>query len=399
MLSRTQVAALVMDVTGLPLPAFQQLLRQRAELALAWLIRSIEACGGEGSAVFYSRLYRPLRGWADAYPETTGYIIPTLIDCGKRFDREDLGTLAVLQARWVMSLQYVDGALPGGAVVRGRKGEPSIFNTGQMILGLVAAADLTGQPDFLISASSAARWLADELDETAGTWTTHAYVQGFSPAYYTRVCWPMLEVWKRTREERIRAKALRALDTILGWQQENGAFARWGFHPSRPAFTHTIAYTIRGFLESGELLGADGGRFTTAARRAALAVREQVDARGRTAGAYDANLAGRYWYTCLTGNCQLGIIWLRIARECQDLKCLRAALHSLWTVMVRQKTRRGLDPNTRGAVAGSKPFWGRYLFARYPNWAAKFFIDCCLDLSALLQDVSAAESREQQDRR
>jgi len=32
----------------------------------------------------------------------------------------------------------------------------------------------------------------------------------------------------------------------------------------------------------------------------------------------------------------------------------------------------------RGAIAGSYPLWGRYLRWRYPNWAAKFFLDALL---------------------
>ena len=36
------------------------------------------------------------------------------------------------------------------------------------------------------------------------------------------------------------------------------------------------------------------------------------------------------------------------------------------------------NPRIRGAVKGSHPIWGRYLFGSYPNWAAKFFMDALL---------------------
>jgi hypothetical protein len=32
----------------------------------------------------------------------------------------------------------------------------------------------------------------------------------------------------------------------------------------------------------------------------------------------------------------------------------------------------------RGAVAGSSPIFGRYMAFRYPNWAAKFFMDALM---------------------
>ncbi len=393
MIARTQAAALITDVTGLPPTVFLESLSSGADAAANWIVRSIEACGGEGSAAFYSRIYRPLRGWAEPYPETTGYIIPSLMEFSRFAGRPDLMDLAVLQARWVMSLQYLDGALPGGAVIHSKTpAGPSIFNTGQMILGLVAAFDQTGDAQFLQSAGNAARWLADEVNESAGTWTTHGYASGFSPAYYTRVCWPMLEVWRRTQEARIRTRALRVLDTICGWQQENGTFLNWGFARGRPAFTHTIAYTIRGLLESGRILGAEGQRYIEQGTRAALAMREQLQLKGRLAGAYEQDLRGHAWYTCLTGNCQLAIIWLKLTEATGDPEYLRAALQALWLVMRKQRMH-WCTRNTRGAIAGSSPFWGRYLIVRYPNWAAKFFLDAVMATHALFQQ-STAGSRD-----
>ena len=32
-----------------------------------------------------------------------------------------------------------------------------------------------------------------------------------------------------------------------------------------------------------------------------------------------------------------------------------------------------------GSIPGSYPIWEKYLYFRYPNWAAKFFIDALLD--------------------
>jgi hypothetical protein len=34
--------------------------------------------------------------------------------------------------------------------------------------------------------------------------------------------------------------------------------------------------------------------------------------------------------------------------------------------------------NVRGALKGSHPIWGGYLFGTYPNWATKFFMDALL---------------------
>jgi len=359
---------------------------ERAHAAAEWLLRSIAACGGQGSAVYYSRWFRPRRGWAWPYPETTGYIIETLIAYGRQTGRREFIDTAIQQAEWILSLQSGDGALPGGAVVRGRTGGPSVFNTGQMVLGLVAAFDETGRRKYLDGAVRAAGWLADEVDDAAGTWTKHAYVRNYSPAYYTRVAWPMLEVVARAPDTHVHSQALRVLDTIAGWQRENGAIRNWAFTPTAPAFTHTIAYTIRGFLESARLLGDTGRRYEDVAARAAYALLRRMELRGRLAGAYDLQLKGRYWFTCLTGNCQMAIIWMKLYERLGDGRWLSAALKALEFVMQRQRMR-ARDPNVRGAIAGSSPFWGRYLTLRYPNWAAKFYLDALLLAYRCLQHL------------
>jgi len=366
--------------------AFQDNLVSCAEAAARWLARSIEACDGSGSAGFYSRFYHPFKGWYWSYPETTGYIIPTLLNYAVFASQPEYTDIAIKQADWILSLQFDNGALPGGVVIRGHRAGPSIFNTGQMILGLVAAADYTYQEKYLSSAFRAASWLANQVDELEGIWKNCAYVPGFSPAYYTRVCWPMLEVCSRKTDDKIKAAAVRVLEVILGWQQENGAIKNWGFQPDRPAFTHTIAYTLEGFIESGCLLGPEGNRFIQATIKTADVLRRRMEYRGRLGGAYDLQFKGRYWYTCLTGNCQMALVWMKIYNILSDARYISAALKALQHVMQCQRIR-SFNPNLRGAVAGSSPLWGRYMTFRYPNWAAKFYLDAVMSAHKILQQL------------
>ncbi len=362
---------------------FQRLLRRRAGLAAEWLVRSIEACGGQGSAVYYSRWFRPRRGWAPAYPETTGYIIPTLLDYSVYANRPELVELAIRQADWICGLQFDDGALPGGNIENWRRFGKSIFNTGQMLIGLIAAYDQTHRSSYLDVALRAAHWLTRTVDSQAGVWTSFAYRAGFSPAYYTRVAWPMLEVSVRTGDLDVRRAATRVLATIAGWQQPNGAVRDWGFAAKVPAFTHTIAYTIRGFVESARLLGDEGRPLFDVARKAAEALLRRMELRGRLAGAYDESLRGVHWYTCLTGNCQMALVWMRIGDALSDDRYLSAAVKVVEYVLRRQRVR-SLDPNLRGAVGGSSPLWGRYVTMRYPNWAAKFLLDAAMEVDIRL---------------
>ena len=40
----------------------------------------------------------------------------------------------------------------------------------------------------------------------------------------------------------------------------------------------------------------------------------------------------------------------------------------------------------RGAIKGSHPIWGGYLFGTYPNWAVKFFMDALLLEEAVVEE-------------
>ena len=386
---RTQVQPSIRRIST----PFQCRIERQCAAGVRWLLRSIEACGGQGSAVYYSRCFRPRGGWAPPYPETTGYIIETLFDAAGFFGEPHYAEVARRQADWIVGLQNPDGSLPGGVVVNGRKAGPSVFNTGQMILGLVAAYDQTHDEKYLETAQRAGRWLAELVDPAAKIWTAHSYVPGYSPAYYTRVCWPMLEAWARTRDDSIKSAAETVLDTILSWQQPNGAVKNWGFTADAPAFTHTIAYTMRGFLESGRLLGSDGARFERAALAMADPLRRSLELRGRLPGSLDLDLNGRYWFVCLTGNCQLALNWTILNERVGDLRYLSAALKAYQYVLDRQR-QSGLDRNTHGAIAGSSPVWGRYLTMRYPNWAVKFFVDAGLRIHAAMDQLLGEEPCE-----
>ncbi|MEQ1744699.1 MAG: hypothetical protein ABMA02_04690 [Saprospiraceae bacterium] len=77
---------------------------------MGWLRRSIKATGGNGSAHSYS----PVFGWARAYPETTGYLIPTLLHCADFLQDDALRVLANQCQDWLLSIQLPGGAWAGG---------------------------------------------------------------------------------------------------------------------------------------------------------------------------------------------------------------------------------------------------------------------------------------------
>jgi hypothetical protein len=82
-------------------------------------------------------------------------------------------------------------------------------------------------------------------------------------------------------------------------------------------------------------------------------------------------------YSCLTGNVQIAIIWLKLFEINGDARFVNSALKIIDQVKAVQVVEGG-DPGVRGGIPGSFPIWGHYQRYSYPNWAAKFFADAVM---------------------
>jgi len=334
-----------------------------------WLLRSIRP--GSGSSAFFS----PLLGWSLPYPETTGYIIPTLLDTGTFIGDSSAPARAVALGEWLLSIQQQPGCWFGGHHPP-RELRPSVFNSAQILKGLVRLHLETGDERWLEAAYRGATWLAGGVDES-GFFRDGNYHRGFNPGYYTQVAWPMLEVWRLTQEPMIRDAAVRVLDRILGTRNVNGTFAAWGFTPEAPAYTHTIGYLLRGLIESARILDR-WERYGKPAAATLMALRARsACAHGRLAGAYDERWEAQSSYSCLTGNAQIALCFLILCERDGDARWREAAFALLDRTVRTQLLAVPLG-GLRGAVAGSNPPWGGYLPLRYPNWAAKYLCDALL---------------------
>jgi len=340
------------------------------DASIEWLHRSIRA-KDSGSSAYYG-----LWGtWSRPYPETTGYIISTLLEYARH--RGDSGPVQTADSlgTWLLAIQHEDGYWHGG-LHPPRSRAPSVFNTAQILLGLTSLYHETGQEKWLVAASKGASWIASGIEDGAG-WPSGNYVDGFTPTYYTRVVWPLLEVWAITGDAYLRERSESVLDFLLSRRNENGTFQGWGFKPSGYAFTHTVAYTLRGFLECARLL--DDWKYTGAPCEAALEklYRKAELTQGRIPGQISEDWGYDDSFSCLTGNVQLAICLLVWKDRESDPRLVNAACKLVDYVCSRQKLHHVLS-GRRGAVAGSTPVRGSYMRFRYPNWAAKFHADALI---------------------
>jgi hypothetical protein len=254
---------------------------------------------------------------------------------------------------------------------------------------MVALHRHTGEARWLEAARRGAAWLVAGIGGD-GLWPGGDYRARGTPSYYTHVLWPMLEVWKETGEG-LRAAAARALEAIVARRRPNGAFAGWAFSEGAPAFTHTIAYTLRGIQECARLLGEVERYHAEVAPALEVLARRGELAGGSLPGAFDEGWKPRAGYVCLTGNAQVAICLLIHEAHAPDLRLVSAAARMVDRVCDTQALGSGVPGALRGAVAGSWPVWGAYMRLRYPNWAAKYLADALRRLSArVTRELEAA---------
>jgi hypothetical protein len=347
---------------------------------VAWLKRAQDAVGGRGVAAYYSFA----QGWSAAYPETTGYIIVTCLEASERLVDPDLAVRAHHLADWELEVQMPEGAWQSGLV--SAPPVPAVFNTGQVIQGLLGAYRAFGEPRYLEAAVRGGHWLVAQQD-TDGAWRRHTY-RGFPNSYSTRVAWPLLDLADVTGDRRLRESAVSYLEWAARRQDDSGWLEQCSLEPDEPALTHTLAYTMEGFLESGVLLRED--RWLHVAQRTADALLHRYEVRRHLAGAYDRGWRGDHSYACLTGCAQVALVWCRLFQLTGDPRYLNAAL-KLNDFVAASIDLRSAWPEIRGAVKGSHPVWGHYMRFRFPSWAVKFTVD------AFLREEQALAGLEDRD--
>jgi len=345
--------------------------REHLVAAIDWLCRAQDVRNGQRDAGGVSAGWSFEDGWLPSYPETSGYIVETFLAAAPVLGRAELVQRANRILDWELSIQDSEGAFPGHFGEPGS--QPVIFNQGQIMHGMLAGYLQLNRRDCLESAVRGGHWLARQQDAD-GCWRKFEH-NGTPHTYNTRGTWALLATGLVADEPLLVDSATRHLDWAARQQTTSGWFDNNAFTPDRQPFTHTIAYAIRGFLECGVLLGEQ--RYIDVAVRAALAVARMQRIDGWIAGTFDREWRAGASYSCLTGDAQMALDWIRLAQEGQGAGFRDHARRAIDYVKRRHRLNEA-DPTFRGAVAGSAPIWGRYSMFEFPNWAAKFFADALM---------------------
>jgi hypothetical protein len=90
----------------------------------------------------------------------------------------------------------------------------------------------------------------------------------------------------------------------------------------------------------------------------------------------------RFYWFLFDGALSVSVDVDRIYERTDDPRFLNVAVKAVEFVLRRQRWAPGRT-SVHGAIAGSTPLFGPYLALRYPNWAAKFFVDAARCANAL----------------
>jgi hypothetical protein len=353
--------------------------RQYLDAAVQWICQAQDATDDGGVARSFSLVYHPYfkhKGWVPSYPETTGYIIPTMFDYAHLTKRADIFDRAIRMADWECDVQMENGAVQGGTI--DQPPTPAIFNTGQVIFGWIRAYQETEKEKYLDSAVKAGKFLV-EHQEKDGSWRKNLsqYASDRMPfyTYNTRTAWALLLLSTVTNDGIYKNAAVRNIEFALHQQTDNGFFKYNCLSDDSQPLVHTIAYCVEGILESGVLLNNQTS--ISGAKKTADALMKKQRSDGSLAGRFNHKWEPTVSWSCVTGDAQISIIWGRlfqITGESRYLDCMKKSNNYLRGVQALNTKNQDIY----GGMFGSYPIHGEYGRFEILNWAVKFYIDALM---------------------
>lgn len=345
--------------------------------ALTWLKRAQDVSNTGGVSAWYSLVSR----WAPPYIETTGYIIDTFLECADYFGNKSLVRRAVKMADFIVDMQLEAGGYRTHPPSQKKESYPTVFNTGQDLLGLTSIYKKTHNQKYLDSCIKAANFLC-KIQEKDGSWVKYTYGNK-THVYHTRVAWGLLKVYQLTNNLKYKKAALKNLKWAKKFQLRNGWFQNAELPPPNPSapYTHTISYTIEGFLFSGLILNDE--KWIETAIKSADQLLEYFNRHEALPGTFDRKWQSLDNFSCLTGDAQISVVWLVLYKFTKNEKYKTAAIKMNNFLKSTQKINTD-NKEIKGAIKGSLPVYGDLLrktgYSRmaYLNWATKFFIDALI---------------------
>jgi hypothetical protein len=331
-----------------------------------------------------ARDFSLITGWSTSYPETTGYIVPTILHRARTLGDKALLARAKRMLDWLVSIQFPNGAFQGGKI-DAQPRVPVTFNTGQILLGLAAGVEAFGDV-YREPMNRAAAWLRDTQDKD-GCWRNYPtpFAAPGEKTYETHVSWGLFAADGIEPNRGYGAAGLRQLSWARSKQHANGWLSSCCLTDPEAPLTHTLGYALRGLLEGYKF--SSHPEILAAARLTADGLMSALREDGYLPGQLDRSWRGAVSWACLTGSVQVAHCWLTLYQLTGHPSYRQAGYRA--NAYVRRTIVVDGERDSRGGVKGSFPVDGSYGAYQYLNWAAKF----CIDSNLCEQEVKETDVR------
>ena len=350
--------------------------QEHMELILDWFLMAQENSIDKGipakinlnEYILHSKDYYP------SYPETTGYIVPTLLNAREYSSKIELEIIHEM-IEFLLTIQNEDGGFNAHAGISDIEKKSYAFDTGQILCGLVAYykhVDASKKVEKAITAAS--NWMVSNID-IDGSYKLNACFNG-KKCYYSRATIGLALAAVLFNNDEWKEATHRQVSWVIAQQNELAWFNHYSFDNGKWSNMHGIAYTLRGVLECGYLLNNE--IFINSTKRAVDKI-ISCNCDGLPFGAkvpnsftedykeYDNEL-------CLTGMAQLAIICFKLSKIFNDKNYFDFG-KELLEVLKKTHFRGFEDQKLNGVLPGSWPINGKYQSFDLPNWPIKFFLD------------------------
>lgn len=336
--------------------------------AINWLSKAQEVTNCGGVSCYYDIITKK---WGKPYRETTGYIAETFIDYFHYTNNKIYLENAIKMGDWEISVQCDDGAF--GEVKKDGTIGKKIFNTGQIIIGLISLYKETKDEKYLNAAKKAGLWIIKNQDQD-GSWKNFSTLG--PKTYDARVAWPLLQIYKVTNDNVFLEASKKSIQWIIKQQLSNYWFDNTSLSEENKPWTHLIAYTINGLIEYYNISDDKDKKIFDSFYNSANKLLEiflQND-KQLLPCTFDKDWKSEDKYSCLTGDAQLAIVWLQIYNITKEKKFFDGA-EKMINLVKKTQIIETTNENIRGGIFGSSPIDGDYGSFLLLNWAAKFFAD------------------------
>ncbi|HEX3653483.1 MAG TPA: prenyltransferase/squalene oxidase repeat-containing protein [Rhizomicrobium sp.] len=353
------------DLAGLPQadPGPERVIEE----GVRWLLRAQDCSMTQDGGL--ARHFSLVTGWSASYPETTGYAVPTMLRHEEVVGQTEMLSRVRRMLDWLISVQFPDGAFPGGMIDQSPQ-VPVVFNTGQILIGLAAAAERDAR--YTVNMRRASEWLL-RVQEADGSWQSHhsPFASPGPKTYDAHIAIGLIRAGSVAKDDRYLESGFRQIQWVIGQQLANGFLPQCCLTDHTRPLTHTLGYALRGILEAYH--ASQNERYLVAAQKMGDGILGALRDDGWLAGRLDARWNPAADWVCLTGSSQIAECWLLLYRATGIEKYRKAGQQT--NRFVRRTVKVEGSPEIRGAVKGSFPASGGYDRWRFPDWACKFTID------------------------